>query len=93
MTGWRKEAEKVKMPVAFAQVLKLLIDGPRVWLLRAYLKEGQIWECYENQRLIGKARLPFSSETHLIRDGFVVLNDPAQEIPFTIYALEKKESL
>lgn len=90
-SAWRKEAEKTLMPRAFAQVLQLLIDDDKIWLLRAYQKEGQLWECYRNQKLIGTARIPFSTKTHLIQDGLVFLSDPDQEMPLTIFELKRKD--
>ena len=90
-SAWRMEAEKAQMPQVFAQVLQMQIDGDRIWLLRAYLKEGQLWECYRNQNLVGIARLPFSSRVHLIQNGFIFLSDPDQEMPFTIFELRRKD--
>lgn len=92
MGSWRKKAEKVLMPKVFAQVLQFFTDSNRVWLLRAYQPDGQLWECYENQQLIGTAKLPFSSKVHLIRDNLVFLSDASEEAPFSIQTLIKKES-
>jgi len=78
------------MPQVFAQVLQLLIDGEKIWLLRAYQKDGQLWECYEGKRFIGTARFPFSANTHLIQDGLVLLSDPDQDMPLTIFELKRE---
>ena len=89
-SDWRRKAERTPMPQVFAQVLQLLIDGEKIWLLRAYQKDGQLWECYEGKRFIGTARFPFSANTHLIQDGLVLLSDPDQDMPLTIFE-QKRE--
>lgn len=91
VTTWRKKAEKVPMPKAFAQVLQFFIDGNKVWLLRAYQPNGQLWECYQNQELICTARLPFSSKVHLIKENLVFLSDASEETPFSIHTFSRKE--
>lgn len=88
---WREKAEKVAMPKTFAQVLDMKVEGSNVWLLRAYQQQGQLWECYENGQLVSTLRLPFSSIPHIIYNDMVILSDPAQDTPLSIYSLKRKD--
>lgn len=56
--NWRKEASKTKVPETFPSVLKLIIDENRLWVQRAVLLKGQLWECYEDKKKVKQVWLP-----------------------------------
>ncbi len=45
-------------PKVFPPVLELMADGGRLWVLRAFRENDQLWECYERGIKINELALP-----------------------------------